>query len=134
MEILIKRLDEQAKLPVYSREAGPGIDLYTLHEVTIAPGETVHVSTGVALAIPVGYVALVWSQHSIVINDAIKVTASLVDSGHRDEIIVELTNTGAEARTFAAGAQVAQLLVQQIHHAQLIEAEDFSNNEHEIGV
>ena len=65
MEILIKRINENAKLPVYSNEAGPGMDLYALGEVSVAPGETVIVQTGVAMAMPVGYVGLIWNQNSI---------------------------------------------------------------------
>ncbi len=128
MEILIKRLSEQAKLPVYGREAGPGIDLFSLDEVIIAPMETVQVPTGVAMAIPVGYVALIWNQQSEVINATTKVTAGLIDSGHRGEIVVEVTNLGQESLTIASGERVAQLLVQKVHHAHLIEAEDLSDS------
>lgn len=126
MEILIKRLNEQAKLPVYGREAGPGIDLYALNETTVNPREKVVVSTGVAMAMPVGYVGLIFNKHSMVTNEEVKVVASLVDSGYREEIIVELMNTGENPQTYAAGEQIAQLLVQKIHHAHLIEAEDLS--------
>lgn len=126
MEILIKRLDDNAKLPAYGREAGPGIDLSSLHEVTIEPGARVQVSTGIAMAMPVGYIGFIWSQNPMTINDPIKVTESIVDSGYRDEIVIELTNTGGEGRTIAAGEVIAQLLVQQIHRAHLIEAEDVS--------
>lgn len=126
MEILIKRLDDNAKLPAYGREVGPGIDLSSLHEVTLEPGASVQVSTGIAVAMPVGYIGFIWSQTPMTINDPIKVTESIVDSGYRDEVIIELTNTSGEARTIAAGEVIAQLLVQQIHRAHLIEAEDVS--------
>lgn len=56
MEILIKRLNPNAKLPVYGREAGPGIDLYTIEDVTIPPGEKKVLSTGISMAMPVGYI------------------------------------------------------------------------------
>lgn len=126
MEILIKRLHEDAKLPTYGREAGPGIELFSLHEVTLEPGAKVKVSTGIALAMPVGYVGSVWSQNTMTINDPIKVTRSILDSGYRGELFVELTNKSEETHTIAAGAFVAQLLVQQVHRAHLIEAEDVS--------
>ncbi len=131
MEILIKRLNDQAKLPAYSREAGPGIDLYALDAVTIAPAEKVQVATGIAMAVPVGFVALVWNQHSSVINEAVKVTTGMIDSGYRGEIVVELINTGQETKMIAAGEKIAQLLMQKVHHAHLIEAEDLSNTDPE---
>ncbi|MCA9358452.1 dUTP diphosphatase [Candidatus Kaiserbacteria bacterium] len=129
MEILIKRLHEEAKLPAYESEAGPGIDLYALHEVTITPGQRVTIPTGVAMAMPVGYVGLIWGENAMVTKDTIKVTHSFVDSGYRDEIEVELLNTSSEPRTFVAGERIAQLLVQHIHHAHLIQAEDLGGVE-----
>ena len=131
MEILIKKLSEQAKLPVYSNEAEPGMDLYTKGEVTVGPNERKMVYTGIAMAIPVGYVGLIWNQASMVTNEAVKVTTSLVDTGYRKEITVELTNEGSEVRTFATGEKVAQLLVQKVHHTSLIEADDLDDFEQE---
>ncbi|MBP6881641.1 MAG: dUTP diphosphatase [Candidatus Pacebacteria bacterium] len=127
MEILIKRLEEKAKLPAYSHEAGPGIDLYALNTVIIEPGAKVRVQTGIAMAMPVGYIGLIWNEQPMVINSSLKVTRGMVDSGYRDEIVVELTNVGAETHTINAGETVAQVLVQQIHLAHLIEAEDLSS-------
>jgi dUTP pyrophosphatase len=117
MEILIKRLEEKAKLPAYSHEAGPGIDLYALNTVIIEPGARVRV----------GYVGLVWSQQPMIIDSSLKVTRGMVDSGYREEIVVELLNTGAETHTINAGEVIAQVLVQQVHLAHLIEAEDLSS-------
>ena len=127
MEILIKKLNDQATLPAYDREAGPGIDVNSLVEVTIMPGTSAVVSTGIAMAMPVGYVGLIWNQKGTVIGEDIKATAGMVDSGYREEILVELTNTGAEEKKIAPGERVAQILVQKIEHANLIEAEDLSS-------
>lgn len=129
MEILIKRLNEQTKLPAYSREAGPGMDLYALDTITVEPGAMSVVSTGVAIAMPVGYVGVIADVHGMATDEAIKVSTRMVDSGYRDEITVVLRNTGAEPHTIAAGERVAQMLVQQVHHAHLIEAEDLSGTD-----
>lgn len=127
MEILIKRLNGEAKLPVYSREAGPGIDLYAAGETVLAPGQRVGVATGVAMGMPVGYVGLIWNQNTMVLGESVSVTKAMVDSGYREEIIVELTNNGTEERKIMPGERVAQMLVQKIEKAHLIEAEDLSN-------
>lgn len=129
MEILIKRVHDNAKLPEYGREAGPGIDLYALSDMTLEPGEKMVVSTGVAMAIPVGYIGLIRSQHSNVISQSVKVTVDQIDSGYREEVSVELTNTGESSVSVAAGEQIAQLLILQTHRAHLIEAEDVSGME-----
>lgn len=129
MEILIKRLQEEAKLPAYDRAAGSGIDLFAVSEVTIAPGAQAVVATGVALAVPVGYVGLIWSRDNMTIKKSVKVTPDRIDSGYRDEIHVELTNTGTEDLVVSAGMPVAQILLHKIDHAQLIEAEDLGPRE-----
>ena len=129
MEILIKRLSEKAKMPVYSHEARPGIEIYALDKVTLAPGAKVIVSTGVEMAMPVGYVGLIWSRSSLVTKEDIRVTAGMIDSGCREEIMIEVTNTGNTERTIEAGETVAQILVQAINHARLIEAEDLSGSD-----
>ena len=124
MEILIKRLDEQAKLPVYGSQAGPGIDIFALGEVTIGSGEKKVVSTGIVLAVPVGYIAYTWNQKSVSTKQEIKVTTEGIDSGYREEVRVELSNIGSEPKTIMAGERIAQLLVHKIHQVTLIEAED----------
>ncbi|MFT7645200.1 MAG: dUTP pyrophosphatase [Candidatus Paceibacteria bacterium] len=126
MEILIKRINDDAKLPAYKQEVGPGIELYAFGEVIIEPGEKVLVSTGIAIAMPVGYVGLVWNQNNMILDQDIRVTATIIDSGYRDEVKVELFNAGTENRTIADAEVVAQLLVQSVSHARLIEAEDLS--------
>ncbi len=129
MEILIKRLSEDATLPSYGREAGPGIELCALAGVVIEPGARVAVSTGIAIAMPVGYIGLVWGVNSMIVSEPIKVKTAIIESGYRDEIMIELKNTGTEPKTIGAGEVVAQLLVQQVHHAHLIEAEDLSSSQ-----
>ncbi len=127
MEILIKRLDENAKLPAYGHEAGPGVDLYALNTVIVEPGAKVRIQTGVAMAVPVGYIGLIWGQNPMTINNSLKVTSGMVDSGYRDEIVIEITNAGAESHTINDGDVIAQIIVQQVHLAHLIEAEDLSS-------
>jgi dUTP pyrophosphatase len=127
MEILIKRLTEQAKLPTYSRPASPGLDLHSQYEVPVEPGAKVAISTGVAVAIPVGYIGWVKDACSMAIGHTVSVTAALVDSNYRDEIVLEVTNHSAETKVFAPGETVAQLLVQKVERANIIEAEDLSH-------
>jgi dUTP pyrophosphatase len=126
MEILIKRINDDAKLPAYKQEVGPGIELYAFGEFVIEPGEKVLVSTGIAIAMPVGYVGLIWNQSSAIVDQDIKVTSSIIDTSFRGEIKVELFNAGTENRTIASNDTVAQLLVHAVSHARLIEAEDLS--------
>jgi dUTP pyrophosphatase len=126
MEILIKKLVEHAKLPAYATEAESGMDVYALEAVAIEPGASVVVNTGIAMAVPVGYVGFITSQHSLELNERIKVTSDYIDSGYRGELRLELTNTGGEVYHVNAGDVVGQIFVQQVHRATLIEAADLS--------
>jgi len=126
MEILIKRLDDNAKLPDYSSEAGPEIDIYSLYDVTVEPDSRLVVSTGVAMALPIGYIGLLWNKHGVIVDEPIQITPAIFDSGHRDEIKVEIINQGSESVSFAAGDKIAQLLIKKVERPHLIEAEDLS--------
>jgi dUTP pyrophosphatase len=133
MEILIKRLHDQAVLPSYPTGSAPGIDLHSSVEVTIDPGVTMLVPTGIAMAISIGYVGRIWSRNGVATTDSVKVSASMIDSGYRSEITVELTNKGSDTVTISAGENIAQMLIQQIFRAHIIEAEDLSNSDGEEG-
>lgn len=126
MEILIKKLNENAKLPSYEREASSGIDLYSLQEVDVAPGEKKRIQTGIAMAMPVGYIGLISCQHGMGSDKPIKVTPARLDSSYREEVTVEIENKGNDNWRFFAGDKIAELLVQKVHHALIIEAEDLS--------
>ena len=126
MEILIKKLDERAILPAYETEAASGLKLHALDEVTIESGQTASVSTGIAMALSVGYVGQIWDKHVMVTNESVRVNSSMIDSSFRGEIKIEMVNTGSEPVTISAGDIIAQILVQQVHRPYLIEAEDLS--------
>jgi dUTP pyrophosphatase len=128
MEILVKKVSEEAVLPVYSKEAGPGLDLCSSETTNIAPRATIVVATGVAMAMPVGYVGVIWNKYSVVAGEKIRVTPGMIDSGYRQEIKIELTNCSDEECAISKGNVIAQLLIQQVQHAHLIEAEDLGSN------
>lgn len=129
MEILIKRLNPNAKLPVYGREAGPGIDLCTIENVTILPGEKRVLSTGISMAMPVGYIGVICGSNGMVVGDSNRVTTSVLDSGYREEIKIEITNDGSETCIFRTDEKIAQLLVHKVEHSRLIEVEDLDGGE-----
>ena len=127
MEILIKRLDNRAKLPVYNREASSGIDLFALEEVVVPANDKLIVATGIALALPVGYVGLICNQYQDVIKGKAELITAIIDSGFRDEIVIELVNKNCEPQSIKAGEKIAQLFLQQAERPLLIEAEDLES-------
>src|ERR1700686_3363334 len=115
--IKAKKLHPAARLPRYAHTDAWGdlaADLYADTTVTLAPGQTAPVSTGIALEFPSGYGALVEDRSGLAMR-GITTLAGVIDPGYRGEIKVVLTNLGEAAVEIAAGDRIAQLrLVQRI--------------------
>lgn len=127
MEIPIQRLDPSARLPKYAHDTDAGMDIFALTAATVASHERVLIPTGVALAIPDGFVGLVWDKSGIATKTGLTTLAGVIDSGYRGEIKIALFNSGAEAQTIEAGQKIAQLLIQPIMRAHVTEVVELSN-------
>lgn len=125
--ISIKKLDEQAEIPVYSREGDAALDLKALCDLEIAPGERKMVSTGIALAIPEGYCGLVLPRSGNAIKNGITLpnAPGLLDSNYRGEVLVPLINHDKE-KTFVIhkGDRFAQLLIIECPKVSLTEVDE----------
>lgn len=127
MQIRFKKLHPDAKTPTYGHPGDAGLDLYASETVTIAPGERVRVPTGIAFEIPEGYVALVWDKSGVSTRDGLTVLGGVFDAGYRGEFLITMLNISDTAFTFEKGHKVAQVLIQPIVSADLVEAEDLSD-------
>lgn len=119
----VRLLSEDAVVPTYSHEGDAGADLSTTEEFTLQPGERRLVGTGVAIALPLGYVALVHPRSGLAAKHGVTIVNApgTVDAGYRGEIKVCLLNTDAsEPISFAVGDRIAQLVVQQVAHASYV--------------
>jgi dUTP pyrophosphatase len=124
MKLLIKKIDPAAKVPSFAHVTDAGLDLCTLEAVTIEPGERAQIRTGLAFAIPEGYVGLVWDKSGISHKGGLKVLGGVIDSGYRGEVFVGLHNLSTTTYNFAAGDKAAQILVQAVAHPELEVAEE----------
>lgn len=109
----IQKLTPSAKIPTYAHETDACADIYADETVTIEPGQTAMISTGIALAIPVGFVVHIYPRSSIGAKTMLRLSNSVgvVDSGYRDEIKVVYTNTGDEPYTINEGDRIAQMSI-----------------------
>jgi len=123
IEVLISTTDETVPIPAYSHPGDAGADLTTREAVSIAPGERATVRTGVCIALPAGYVALVHPRSGLAAKHGVTIVNApgTVDAGYRGEIRVTLLNTDArEAVEFAVGDRIAQLVIQRVEIARFV--------------
>lgn len=128
----IRRLDPHLSPPSYARPGDAGLDLCARESVTLSPGSRALVPTGVAVAIPPGWVGLVHPRSGLAARHGISVlnAPGTVDVGYRGEILVNLVNLDPRA-TFEVrrGDRIAQLLLQQVGHAVLEEVDVLPESE-----
>ena len=141
-------LDEGVHTPVYAHQTDAGMDIYAREEITLAPGETRIVGTGIKVAIPNGYALLIQPRSGQSAKTKLRIanTPGLIDSGYRDEIGVIMENIEppfkdidyefdengeihiksilhGEAYTIAPGQRFAQMRLVQVPKAEFVQVE-----------
>lgn len=128
--VAVKKLNPNARLPVYGSEFAAGADLCACLDapVTIAPGETVLLHTGLAMEIPQGYAGLVYARSGLASKRGLAPAnkVGVVDADYRGELMVALYNHGAVPQTVEDGERIAQLVITPFLTAQFLETEDLS--------
>jgi len=125
VDIAAVRLDGGLPLPAYAKSGDAGLDLRASESATLEPGERRLVPTGLAVAIPEGHAGFVLPRSGLAMHKGVTVlnAPGLIDSGYRGEIKVLLINHGAEAVSIDRGERIAQLVVQPVARARLVEEE-----------
>jgi len=135
-KILIKRLDPTVPLPSYAKAGDAGADLATRIDFTINPGERMLVPTGISIALPNGYVALVHPRSGLAIKHGISMvnTPGTVDAGYRGELQVILINHDlTQPVSFKKGDRIAQLVIQKVEQADFVEVSDLPGSDRSSG-
>ena len=124
LPVQVVRLDPDLPLPTYAHPGDAGADLLTSVDVSLAPGERCLVPTGIALAVPEGYVALVHPRSGLAARHGLSIvnTPGTIDAGYRGEVKVLLINHDpVESVTLRRGDRIAQLVVQRFERARFVE-------------
>jgi dUTP pyrophosphatase len=127
VQVLITRLDPSIPLPVYAKGGDAGADIVTRIDVTLQPGERALVPTGIAIALPDGYVALVHPRSGLAIKHGVTMVNApgTVDAGYRGELqCIMINHDPKHAITFHKGDRIAQLVIQKVERAEFIEVKD----------
>lgn len=113
--IPVKILREGAILPTYGSAEAAGADLYACLDapVTIAPGQTSFIPTGIAMAVPQGCAGLIYARSGLACKRGLAPAnkVGVIDSDYRGEIMVALYNHGTESRTIETGERIAQMVI-----------------------
>ena len=116
MPIQIQRLDPELPMPAYARPGDAGMDLFAATDRSLAPGERSLMPTGIAVAVPDGWVGLVHPRSGIAHTHGVSIlnAPGTIDAGYRGEIFVNLINLDPrETFEIRRGDRIAQLVVQQ---------------------
>lgn len=132
MLLKIKRLHKDAKLPSYAHPGDVGLDMCSLEDAVVNPGEHVRLYTGFALEFPEGYGAFVKDKGSIS-KAGLHTMGGVFDAGYRGEYNVHLVNLSDTAYSIAKGDKVAQLVILPVEIATLEEVPELSSSERGVG-
>ncbi len=129
ISLAIRRLNGRAIVPQYHSEQASGLDLAAClaegESVELKPGRIAIISTGLAMAIPLGHEGQVRPRSGLSTKHGVTVpnAPGTIDSDYRGEIKVALINLGHEPFTVTHGMRIAQLVIAPVTHAKVIEVE-----------
>ena len=131
VRVALLRLDRELPPPSYAHPGDAGADLVTTVDVTLAPGERTLVPTGIALALPDGYVGLVHPRSGLAARHGLSIVNApgTIDAGYRGEIKVLLVNLDRSTPiTLRRGDRIAQLVVQRFERAAFEEVDSLDDS------
>ncbi len=119
----VRRLTSEAKLPTRANPWDAGLDLYSIEDVTLKPGELKAIRTGIAIAIPRGYVGIIKDRSSKALK-GLHCLAGVIDPGYRDEVKVVVINLGKEDIEIRKGERFAQLVIVPVAYLDPVEVSE----------
>ena len=131
IQLKIELVHPEAKMPLQARAGDAGMDLFSVVEMTLQPGERGLVGTGLKIELPEGYEAQVRPRSGLALKHGVTVLNSpgTIDAGYRGEVGVILINHGAEAFVVEKGMRVAQMVIQRVPEVELVAVESLSDSE-----
>lgn len=127
LTLKVKKLTQTAKVPTLATEGSAGWDLYADEDVLFSAPCRYMISTGVAVAIPSGYVGLLCSRSGMVAKTGIHVAnqPGVIDSDYRGEVKVILTVPASYNKPYqiSKGDKIAQLVIVAVPKFEMVETE-----------
>ena len=127
--LYIKKLSPDAVTPTKANQYDAGYDLYSIMDCEIGPHSQKLIKTGISMAIPKGYVGLIWPRSGLAYKHGIDIFAGVIDSGYRGDIGAILYNSRLDHYRVKKGDRIAQLVLQKVENFELIEVSDLNNTD-----
>jgi dUTP pyrophosphatase len=121
-----KRLHQDAILPTRGSAAAAGLDLHSIHDITIPPRQRFLARTGLAVAIPEGFYGRVAPRSGLALRSGLDVLSGVIDADYRGEIGCLLYNTGDEPIELPKHSKICQLIIEQIVTPDAVWADDLT--------
>ena len=123
MKVLFRKIDADAKLPAYAHPGDAGMDVCSVEDAVIGPGERRLVKTGLVMMLPPDAEAQVRPRSGLALKHGVTVlnTPGTIDAGYRGEVGVILANFGSEPYKVEKGARIAQIVVAPVVRAEIAE-------------
>jgi len=131
VDLHVRLLHPEARLPRRAHAGDAGADLFSVEEMVIPPGERRDIGTGIALAIPPGFAGFVQPRSGLAFRHGLMLVNSpgLIDAGYRGEVRVSLYNSGSEPFKVNVGERIAQLVVQAVEEPEFIAAAELGDSD-----
>ena len=137
MIVKFKKLNERAVMPTKGSEYSAGADLYSAEptSITVKPGETVFIGTGLAVEIPKGYAGLVYARSGIACKRGLAPAnkVGVIDADYRGEVCVPVVNLSAEEYTIQPQERIAQMVICKVEKADITVTEELCETERGCG-
>lgn len=131
LKVKVSRISQDAKLPEYAHQGDSGMDLFSIEEILIEPGETAFIHTGIKIELPKYTEAQVRPRSGLALKHSITVlnTPGTIDEGYRGEISIILINHGKKSFKVEKGMKIAQMVVKPVFPVILEEVDELSESE-----
>lgn len=116
LELKIRKINEEAKLPEYAHEGDAGLDIFSVDDMIIMPGESKLIKTGIQIELPSGTEAQIRPRSGLALKNQITVlnTPGTIDEGYRGEIGIILINHGKQQFHVEKGMKIAQMVIKPV--------------------
>ena len=128
-QIRFLKLRPEAQIPTRSHPSDAGMDLYSLEDAVLKPGEKVVLSTGLAAEFPKGYFISIRDRAGLAAKHGLHSLAGVVDCHYRGEWKVVLVNLGKEEYKVTSGDRIAQAILHKIPEVEVLEVEKLSHSD-----